>query len=278
MYYNKDGDKMKFKKIFNIVLYLLLFIFISIFLLSLYQIINWSIDNKKTKEEIDKINDIVKIEKVKDNQNTEIIESNDSYDNPYWKYIYYDLLNVSFNELKAVNNDTIAFVNVPDTNINYPVVRGGDNDFYLTHSFDKSYNDAGWVFMDYRNDLINDKNTIIYAHSRLDKTMFGSLSKTLRSEWLNDPTNHIINISSEKENRLYQIFSVYTIPTTSDYLRTSFSSDNDYLNFINAIKGRSIYDFNTIVTEDDTILTLSTCYNNYDKLVIHAKLIKKETR
>ena len=49
--------------------------------------------------------------------------------------------------------------------INYPFVQTSDNDYYLNHSFNKKYNDAGWVFMDYRNNASNfDKNTILYAH------------------------------------------------------------------------------------------------------------------
>lgn len=87
-----------------------------------------------------------------------------------------NLINVDFNELKKFNSNTKGWIQVNGTNINYPFVQAKDNKFYLTHSFDKSYNSAGWVFLDYRNNINElSKNTIIYAHGRLDTTMFGSL-------------------------------------------------------------------------------------------------------
>lgn len=139
------------------------------------------------------------------------------------------------------------------------------------------YNSAGWLFLDYRNNINNNKNTIIYAYGRTDKTMFGSLKTVLTNNWLSNTNNHIIKISTEKENTLWQIFSVYRIPTTSDYLQTDFNNENEYLDFLNMIKNRSFYNFITEINSEDKILTLSTCHNK-DKIVVHAKLIKKEQK
>lgn len=85
------------------------------------------------------------------------------------------MINVNFDDLKKTNSDVIGWLKVNGININYPFVQGKDNNYYLTHGFNKSYNDAGWIFFDYRNNNTNNKNTIIYAHSILDKTMFESL-------------------------------------------------------------------------------------------------------
>ena len=189
-----------------------------------------------------------------------------------------NMINVDFKDLKAKNSDTIGWLKVNGTNINYPFVQGKDNKYYLTHSFNKSYNNAGWVFLDYRNNNTNNKNTIIYAHGRNDKTMFGSLKNVLNNGWLNNTNNYVIKISTEFENSLWQIFSIYRIPTTSDYLQTDFNNDTEYQNFLNMLKNRSNHDFNTNVTYSDNILTLSTCYNNNDKMVVHAKLIKREAK
>ena len=213
----------------------------------------------------------------KSTNNTEIINNNVDYSNPYWDYIKYDLISVNFNDLKEINNDTVAWIKVNGTNINYPVVKTTDNDYYLTHSFNKDYNEAGWVFMDYRNNG-DEKNTIIYAHSRLDKTMFGSLKGILEDKWLSDNSNYVVKLSTPTENTLWQVYSVYRIPTTSDYLQTYFSTDEEFNNFNNMLINRSIYNFNTSVSPTDRILTLSTCYNNNDKVVLHAKLIKREIR
>jgi sortase B len=78
----------------------------------------------------------------------------------------------------------------------------------------------------------------------------------------------------KENNYTWRIFSIYTIEETSDYLYTSFASDESYINFIDKIKSRSINNFNIEVTKDDKILTLSTCYkDNKQRIVIHAKMI-----
>lgn len=189
-----------------------------------------------------------------------------------------NMLNVDFSELKKINNNVKGWIQVNGTNINYPFVQSNNNKYYLIHSFDKSYNSSGWLFLDYRNNTNNNKNTIIYAHGRNDKTMFGSLRTVLTKNWLSNANNYVIKISSEKENSLWQIFSTYHIPTTSDYLQTNFESDIEYQEFLDMIKNRSSYNFNTSVTSTDNIFTLSTCYSNSDKMVVHAKLIKKEQK
>ena len=130
--------------------------------------------------------------------------------------------------------------------------------------------------MDYRNDKkFNNKNTIIYAHARKDKTMFGTLKNTLTKKWYKNKDNHIITINLENETLYYQIFSSYHIKTEDYYITTNFN-DKDFKTFINKIKKRSIYNYNVDITIDDYILTLSTCYNNTDKTVVHAKLIKRD--
>lgn len=254
-------------------------ILLSTVFISIGKIILWQLDNNKSKGIKDEVDTIAEVDEIEDNENTELINEPTDQNSDYWYYISFPLINVDFSELKKKNSDTVAWINVNNTNINYPIVQTSDNDFYLDHSYDKSYNEAGWVFLDYRNDSsFSDKNTIIYAHSRLDKTMFGSLSKTLKPEWYENKDNHIIRISNEKENSLWQIFSVYVIETESYYITTNFNSDEEYLTFLETMKSRSRYDFNTNLSASDRIITLSTCYDDDRKTVVHAKLIKRELK
>lgn len=247
---------------------------------SIYNIIVWKLDSNKTNNQIEEIQEEIPIIEIEDNDNTEIIEQEEEIpkSNPYWDYIDMNMIDVNFSELKNINNDVRGWIKLNGTNINYPFVQSNNNKYYLTHSFDKSYNSAGWLFLDYRNNINNNKNTIIYAHGRTDKTMFGSLRNVLTNNWLKDTNNYVIKISTETENSLWQIFSTYHLPTTSDYLQTNFNNDNEFQDFINMIISRSSYNFNTSVSVNDYILTLSTCYNNSDKMVVHAKLIKKEQK
>ena len=247
----------------------------------MFKIFFWAKDNNDTKSVIDDISNNTKVEETKDDENTELINEPENKDetNDYWYYIKQPLINVDINALKEKNKDTVGWINVNNTNINYPYVQGKDNKYYLNHSYDKSYNEAGWVFLDYRNNsTLSDKNNILYAHSRLDKTMFGSLSKTLKSNWYNNKDNHIIRLSTEIENTMWQIFSVYKIPEETYYITTNFSNDSEYEKFLNIIKERSIHNFNTDININDKVLTLSTCYSDTERTVVHAKLIKRSSR
>lgn len=269
--------KLKWKNIILILIFLILFITLNI---SIYNIIKWKLDSNKTNEEINTIQENANIEEVQDNKGTEIIKQAKKIpkENPYWDYIKMNMIDVNFDNLKKINSDVVGWIKVNGTNINYPFVQSKDNKYYLTHSFSKSYNNAGLVFLDYRNNNINNRNTIIYAHGRTDKTMFGTLRKVLNNGWINNTNNYVIKISTEKENSLWQIFSIYHIPTTNDYLQTEFKDEREYQRFLNILKNRSNHNFNTSITSNDTILTLSTCYNDSEKMVVNAKLIKKQKK
>lgn len=285
---------MKMKWIWkNIFIYIIFIVCLIGLGISTYDIVIWKIDANKIQKQIEEIHEIInleEIEKIENNQSSETIENEENIEiieqekeipkfNPYWDYIKMNFINIDFNELKEMNSSTQGWIKVNGTNINYPFVQSKDNKYYLTHSFDKSYNSAGWVFLDYRNNINNlSKNTIIYAHGRRDTTMFGSLKNILNNEWLNDTNNFVIKLSTEKENTLWQVFSVYHIPTTNDYIQVDFNENEEFLKWAEKLINRSQHHFDTLINESDNILTLSTCYNDEEKMVVHAKLIKKEAR
>lgn len=269
--------KISYRKIF---LFITTLFFCVAFIISSIHIIKWLIDSKSTQNNIEKIKEDTKIEEKSDTENTIIIDSDAESDDPYWDYIKVNLIDVDFNDLKKVNSSIVGWIQVNGTNINYPFVQAKNNTYYLTRSIDKTRNNAGWVFLDYHNNLksSSDKNTIIYAHGRLDDTMFGSLRKVFTSGWFDNKDNYIIKLSTENENSLWQVFSLYKIPTTSDYLKINFKNDSEFLKFAQMLLKRSDYDFETNISSNDRILTLSTCYDNDTKIVLHAKLIKLEKK
>jgi len=189
---------------------------------------------------------------------------------------YYRNFEQVFDDLLKINNETVGWLNVNNTKINYPVTKHNDNEYYLNYSYYKQKNSHGWIFMDYRNNIDSlDKNTIIYGHRNSKGLMFGTLKNVLDKSWYTNKNNQIITFNSLNEDMKWQIFSIYTLKNTNDYLIVDFSSDTTYINFINKIKSRSIYNFGIDLGVDDKILTLSTCYNNAEyRLVVHAKLIK----
>ena len=271
--------KKKRNKLGLIILIIISSLLLSTLTISLFNIFLWNKDNKANENNLKDIEENTEIKIVKDNDNTEFINKPLDENDDYWYYSTFDLIDVDLKKLKEKNNDTIGWLNVNNTNINYPFVKSSDNDYYLHHSFDKSYNNAGWVFLDYRNNKnLTDKNNIIYGHHRVNNTMFTSLLNTLNQSWYTNKDNHIIRVSLENENSLWQIISVYKIPTESYYITTKFNDDNEFITFLNTISKRSIYNFNYNVNKDDIILTLSTCYDDNTRVVVHAKLIKIEKK
>lgn len=273
----RKKKKLRFRK-WVIVVFLLFFL--SIFAFSAYQVYVWHNDNKEIETIADDVVKDTKVKEKEDTENTENVNPPDNKDNDYWNYIKMSLLEVNFNELLTKNPDTVGWIQVKGTNINYPIVQTTDNSYYLNHAFDGSKNEAGWVFMDYRNDSVNfNQNTIIYAHSRLTGSMFGSLKNILNSSWYTNKNNHIIRLSTPTENTMWQVFSVYTIPKESYYITPNFNSNEAYQEFLNTMKSRSEVEFSAEVNTNDKILTLSTCKDNFgNRVVMHAKLIKKELR
>ncbi len=180
--------------------------------------------------------------------------------------------------LKTINEDTVGWLKVNNTNIDYPVVQSSDNDYYLKHNFKKEEEKSGWIFADYRADMENlSKNTIIFGHNMYySGVMFGTLYKAKSASWYKNKDNQIIEFDSLYKKMKWKIFSIYKVPKTSDYLIANFSSDNKFQEFLNLITERSMYNFNTPVSVNDKILTLSTCTNNGTwRLVIHAVLINE---
>ncbi len=269
----------KKKKILKSILIIIVLLALLLLIYSGYQIFLWHHNNQMIENQLSEIKEVTPITEEEDSEKTQLVNPTPPKEDPYWDYIKLKLINVDFSKLAKINSDVVGWVQVNGTNINYPFVQTNNNKYYLSHQFDKKYNLAGWVFMDYRNQKNDyDKNTILYAHGRLDQTMFGSLRKVVKKNWYQNKDNYIVRISNQKENTLWQVFSTYQIKTTNDYLQISFSNDSSYLKFLNKLKKRSIYDYGVNLTADDKIITLSTCHNDTDKIVLHAKLIKRQLR
>lgn len=180
-----------------------------------------------------------------------------------------------FSKLKATNSDTVGWLAVPGTEINLPIVKGEDNSYYLTHDFDKKYNSMGWVFADSKNTFPNlSTNTIIYGHTYRRTTSYSTLKDVLKDSWLNDKSKQKITFDTESSRLIFQVFSVYTLKATNDYLYISFGSHEAHQKYLDKSLKRSIKNFGVIPTINDRILTLSTCYLDANhRLVVQAKLI-----
>lgn len=191
---NKSNQKI-------VVLFFKIF-FLFLFIFSCRKIMIYLINNRENKKMMSNIAVYINVNEENENK--------DKYD-------------INFKELKEINNDTIGFLKVNGTDIEFIVVKGKDNSYYLHHNFEKKENVGGWIFADYKNKLNGvDKNIVIYGHNLKSGTMFSSLKNVLDKKWQDDQNNREIIFITENEKNLYQVFSVYKIKNEDYYIKTDF--------------------------------------------------------
>ena len=209
------------------------------------------------------------------------------YGKVYTEYSNMSVLQVDFSKLKKINYDTIGWIYINNTgdsksdNINYPVVQGKDNSYYLNHDFNKKKNVAGWIYGDYRSDFINfkTKNNIIYGHGRTDGVMFGNLEKTLNKSWYTNKDNHYIKLSTPTKDTLWRIVSIYVVKEESYPLKVYFENDEQYKKWIDKLISRSIYNFGYKPTVKNKFLTLQTCKDfKGNRIFLHAVLVTSQSK
>lgn len=185
------------------------------------------------------------------------------------------VINEEIASLITLNEDVTGWLNVPGTAIDYPVLLGEDNLYYLKHTVKNTSSDYGSIFMNYTNNGdYSDDNTVMFGHNFTGTSvMFSDLNLISTDNWLSNTDNYTITIDTLYENLEYEIFSFYIIDITTDYLQTNFANVLDRNNFYIMLTERSEYDFGIEVDEKDKIITLSTCSNNGTKrFVVHAVL------
>ncbi len=179
---------------------------------------------------------------------------------------------VDFASLKKENPDTVAWIFIRDTVINYPIMKGKDNRFYLKHMFNKKYNSKGSVFIDYR--CVNpfeDFNTIVYGHRVKDGSMFEDLTKYKKKAFYKNHKK--VFLATEDQKYDAEVVSVFSIKASDPLYKISFTEEEKQ-EYIDAIKSKSMYDIDVEVTPEDKLVMLSTCAYEYRnaRLVVFLKI------
>ena len=186
-------------------------------------------------------------------------------------------------ELNKQNSDIIGWLEIKDTNINYPVLQTTDNDYYLTHNYKKEYSPTGILFLDKNFDLINgSSNYLIYGHRTNQGIMFEDLIKYSNEDFYKSHTT--VNFTTLNEDSIYEILSVFYSRVYYKneknvfryYYFVNANNEQEYNDFINNCKKVSIYDTGVTAQYGEQLLTLSTCeYSQEDgRFVVVCKKIK----
>lgn len=171
--------------------------------------------------------------------------------------------------------DYRGWIKIDNTNINYPIVQGKDNSFYLDKDINKNYLSSGSIFMNYLNHGFNDENTVLFGHHMRNKTMFAQLKKYKEKEFFYGDNDIVIEVENDKVLK-YKVFSAYVTDSKDNYIKTNFDDKDQYKEFLEDIKNKSQYKSDIDVNENDKIITLSTCSYEFNdaRMVVHGKLLK----
>lgn len=179
--------------------------------------------------------------------------------------------------LRQINPDLYGWITVEGTTINYPMVQGDDNEYYLNHAYTGDFLPNGSIFVDYRNhgSITKNYNTIAYGHNITSGAMFHDVTKFFKDEYFE---NVNITIYTDDGIYIYEPFSVYETRYDYNYFRTSFTSAEEFIAFAEEVRDNSSMKSKADMTftANDRILTLSTCTNGayYARYALHAKLVK----
>ncbi len=170
---------------------------------------------------------------------------------------------VDFEALRENGPDIIGWLNLPDTAINYPVTQTGDNEYYLHHLYDGTYNKVGCLFADYENKAdFSDRNTIIYGHNMRDGSMFAALNEyDAQSYFDGHPQMYLVTPDGGYVMEVFSAFEAKPAESGSDTSpwRLSWKDDGAYTTWLSEMAGRSVIETDVTVTSSDKVLTLSTC-------------------
>lgn len=235
------------RKIINIILVAIIIVCLSIIG---YKYYNYNKDDKLNSEIQDLQPVINEASDLDNNSSGENDGQDQSKDGDY-------VNSANEEELKSINSDYKMWIQIENTNINYPVVQGSDNDYYLKHNFRKESNISGTVFVESANDIDNDKNIILYGHNMRNGTMFNNITNYKEESFFNEDNK--INIIMNNTLYEYEAFSVYVKNVSEVNLAIGFASEDEFINYAYNEADESLYKKDVDFSAEDNLITLVTC-------------------
>ena len=258
----------KKKKKSDVLLTIALIVAIAVFCYAAFNLYHIYTEYKKGTDEYNQIEEMAVTER--DADSAEVAGPNVQLKPP---------IEVDFDKLKSVNEDVVGWIYVdalPD--ISYPIVKGKDNQTYLHQTYEKNYNFAGTIFVDYENSGdFSDCNTLVYGHNMKNGSMFGHLKKFRENDKLYKQDKYFWILTPERNYR-YEIITAYTTGVNSDTYTLFKGPGEEFEKYLETIKGYSeIQTDDTDLTIKDRIVTLSTCTGNEStRFVVQGKRVDAE--
>lgn len=254
----------KAKKSSNIIRRIVLAISIAVFIFAAYNLINIFLAYHKA----DVIYDNIQQDVLDDDSHTKVVigEDEQEVEIPF-TYNHQALLNI--------NPQGIGYMYIPSINCRLPMVQGDDNDYYLTHTFNKEPSANGCLFEDYRiTGGLSSSHVIIYGHNMRNGAMFGKLKKYQDFSFWNQSGNDVFYIYTGNVIKEYRIFSCYISEAVSDTYTFNFPNLTSMRDYAANMKAKSIYDTGVDISSATQVVTLSTCTDNGEqRIIVHGMYI-----
>lgn len=246
----------KRKKDIKSTIVLVIALFVFIYALVRLCLIFW--EYTKGQKSYDRLEEFTNIAEVEDSSGVETEE-----------------FSVDFEALKKINPDIVGWIRFENMDISYPVVHGTDNEYYLTHTFDKQEIKCGSIFVEAENAAdFSDDNTFIYGHNMKDKSMFAKLNQFKDEQIYRENPEFLIY--TEDAIYRYNIFSCYVADVSWDSFTYQFGSEDAYGEWLQNVKEKSNYDTGITPTQEQKTVTLMTCTpdgENY-RFLVHGTLVE----
>ena len=254
----------KAKKRSDISRRIILVISVGVFIFAAYNLINIFLAYHKA----DVIYDNIQQDVLDEYSHTKVVigEDEQEVEIPF-TYNHQALLNI--------NSQGIGYIYIPSIDCRLPMVQGDDNDYYLTHTFNKEYSANGCLFEDYRiNGGLSASQIIIYGHNMRNGAMFGKLKNYQDYSFWNNSGNDVLYIYTGNVIKEYKIFSCYISEAISDTYTFNFPTLESMRDYAVNMKAKSMYDTGVDVSTATQVITLSTCTNDVEqRFIVHGMYV-----
>lgn len=254
----------KAKKRSDIIRRIILVISVGVFIFAAYNLINIFLAYHKA----DVIYDNIQQDVLDEDSHTKVVigEDEQEVEIPF-TYNHQALLNI--------NSQGIGYIYIPSIDCRLPMVQGDDNDYYLTHTFNKAYSANGCLFEDYRiNGGLSASQIIIYGHNMRNGAMFGKLKNYQDYSFWNNSGNDVLYIYTGNVIKEYKIFSCYISEAISDTYTFNFPTLESMIDYAVNMKAKSMYDTGVDVSTATQVITLSTCTNDGEqRFIVHGMYV-----
>ena len=236
---------------------ILIIVLLAVFIVSTSLLIRQLVDNKKNKDIYDNALDIA----LGSAEAEEAVELKIWIPEPVEDDQYYDkMMDINLDALRERNEDVVGWIRIPNTNLDYPIMQGEDNEYYLNHAWNNDNSFSGSIFLESRsNPSFAEHNTIVYGHNMRNGSMFATLREYKKDKFRQKKP--YVYIRTDEGVFRYEIFASFDAPLDSPVYGLSFNQTETKVKLLEFCKENSVIETEIEPEITDRILTLSTCTN-----------------